>query len=377
MKQAMIITGLILSSLQAGAYRGVEFSIPSKDLKTKITGQIDYPTEACGTEKLPTVMIVSGTGFISRDGFMGKSGTERDYIYRDLSKRFTQNCVITVRYDYRGVACDIKVKEDVAKCIDQKARAEVTSENIQEDIESVYQFAQTQPQVDGTRFGILGHSEGTYNVAKLVSQKRVQPKALLFMGAMLESPVTMIRWQMSDRIFEYMFAMDANHDDILTNEEIQAGFLTSGLIIFGPLDQFLHPEGSWKKAETRALFQMRYNQYRKTVLAENDNDPYITNSVVFATFKYWKMWFRETTPVLRLLGDFNGPIIVHNGDRDSQTPGRREQAYLQKYNWKIKSHVRFNLHPGKGHGLGDHPLVGPIDEPIADQIVQDLKSALE
>ncbi|WP_413291185.1 alpha/beta hydrolase family protein [Bdellovibrio sp. HCB337] len=377
MKQVLIITGLILSSLQAEAFRGVEFSIPSKDLKTHITGQIDYPTADCGPEKLPSVLIVSGTGFIYRDGFAGKSGTERDYIYRDLSKRFTQNCVITVRYDYRGVLCDIKAKEDGAKCIDQKIRAEVTSENIQEDIESVYLYALTQPQVDAGRFGILGHSEGTYNVAKLVSEKRVQPKTLLFMGAMLESPVTMIRWQMADRIFEYMFELDANKDEVLTNEEIQAGFLTSNLIIFGKPDQFLHPEGSWKKEEERTLLRSQYTQYRKAVLLEDDKAPYITNSFVFASYKYWKMWFSETTPVLRLLADFQGPILIHNGDRDSQTPGLREQAYLQKYNWKIKSHVRFNLHPGKGHGLGNHPLIGPIDEAIADQMVQDLKTALE
>lgn len=83
----------------------LQFGIPTHDGRTRLRGQIDFPS---GDEasRYAVVLIVNGGWFMDRDGFMGNSGTERDLIYRDLAKDIVAAGIAVVRYDNRGVRCN-------------------------------------------------------------------------------------------------------------------------------------------------------------------------------------------------------------------------------------------------------------------------------
>ncbi|HPI41122.1 MAG TPA: hypothetical protein PLJ21_09980, partial [Pseudobdellovibrionaceae bacterium] len=208
MQRSIVILALLFHSIFASAAEYEEFKVPTTDGKSLLTGQIDLPPAKCGAGPHKAVMIVSGSGWSYRDGFMGRSGSDGDSIYRFMAKSLQDKCYLVVRWDYRGVSCDRKQPSDVQKCIDQKVRAEMDHNSMLEDILAVYKFAESFPLLDKSEFKIIGHSEGSLNVASLIYQNRILPKGVLFMGALTESPKDIFYWQAVLRKIEWLFELD-------------------------------------------------------------------------------------------------------------------------------------------------------------------------
>jgi pimeloyl-ACP methyl ester carboxylesterase len=333
-----------------------------------VKGQFDVP--ACEGSKVPSVLLVGGTGLFTRTGNLGRSGTPRDEVFTDLTKRFNAHCIAVARFDYRGVNCESKTKEDVAKCIDQNLRAKVTPETILDDIQVVFDHLERQAFFDPKRVILIGHSEGSLNIARLLERKSVGASGLLFFGGMTESANGILRWQLAERPLEWAFEMDADHNGILTNDEIKNGFSRSHFAQQIPVENLLSPTGSWTRESLGQVFEDGYKATESKAMATSDESPYVLSDIVFSSYKWWKQWFTDKKSVLESLKDFEGPIEYHNGDIDSQTPGRRERKFLDAIAFPMRSRPRFILHAGKGHTLSSDPLFGPIDEAIADELVQ-------
>lgn len=124
------------------------------------------------------------------------------------------------------------------------------------------------------------------------------------------------------------------------------------------------------RAEVEKGFEDIYKAANADALSHADTDPYLMGKLQFSAYKWWKRWFLDDVSVLENLKDFTGPIEYHNGNIDSQTPGLREQAILQTSKIQMKSTPTFILHLGKGHGLSNDPLYGPLDENSADLIAE-------
>lgn len=345
----------------------VEFQAKSKDGLAQIYGEIDVPD--CELKSYPVAMIVGGTGLLSRNGFFGKSHTDRDLLFKDLAGRLAKTCVATVRFDYRGVKCDLTSKDEITRCVDQDLRAGVTDETMLDDIQTVYDVASSSPLLDPSRIALIGHSEGSLNISRLIARKSIRPRALLFFGGVTESAKTILHWQVAERPVEWMFEMDSDHDQVLTNDEIKSGYAKSHFNGVVPMEALLNPDGVWKRSELAQRYEQVYQQLSDTSLAKSDTEPYVLNGVVFSSYKWWKRWFTDDVMVLDNLKEFSGPIEYHNGTIDSQTPGLRELEYLTTYSGDMVSRPTFVLHPDKGHGLSSDPLYGPIDEDIADSMV--------
>ena len=69
---------------------------------------------------------------------------------------------------------------------------------------------------------------------------------------------------------------------------------------------------------------------------------------------------------------FEGPIAIHNGELDSQTPAAREFDVVRAGIAKFSSKPRLTVHEGKGHSLGPHPTRGPIAADSLQLLVQDV-----
>ncbi len=66
-------------------------------------------------------------------------------------------------------------------------------------------------------------------------------------------------------------------------------------------------------------------------------------------------------------------FIFHYGTMDSQTNVARQVDAINRY--LPPGMVKIIMHPGRGHSLGLHPLLGPIDEKIADEIADEAQAA--
>lgn len=363
----------LLGVLLAGqiSFAGTQpFQLPSRDGKAQISGQIDIPE--CGKQKYPTVLIVGGTGLFTRNGYFGRSGTARDFLFTDLAQRLNAQCLAAVRFDYRGVRCDLQTQADSANCVDRVLRATVTDQTILDDIQVVYDWTFAHAAVDSQKVVLFGHSEGSLNISRLVQRKSAAPRAILFMGGVTESPRTLLHWQIVDRSVEWMFAMDQDRDGWLTNDEIRQGYKQSPFNGSVPLDNLLSPTGGWLRPALLQAVEANYLGLKNLSLTHADTDPYLIDKYVYATYQWWKRWLTDDVSVVENLKDFTGPIVYHNGDVDAMTPGGRELAFLQDQQMQMRSKPRFVVHPGKGHGLSPDPHLGPIDADIADQMVQDI-----
>lgn len=350
----------------------IEFEIPTIDTISKISGQIDRPN--CGVPPYPVVVMVGGTGLFTRDVFFGKSGTEADFVFKHLSGMLNQLCIATVRFDYRGVKCDAKSPKSYPDCIDQNLRQKVTDQTILEDIQVVYDFSKMQSYLDSNRTVLFGHSEGALNISRLVAQGSISAKAIMFLGGLTESAAGILRWQIAERPAELMMSMDSDRNDILTNEEIKESYPNSFIKNIYPLNSLLSASGSITKDEVVKAFYEIYESTKVETLKKSDDQAFISGGITFSAYKWWKRWFLDETSVLENLKDFSGPIEYHNGDIDSQTPGRRQKEFLLNSNVKMKSKPNFIIHAGKGHGLSNDPLFGPLDPSAAEMIVQQISN---
>ena len=66
-------------------------------------------------------------------------------------------------------------------------------------------------------------------------------------------------------------------------------------------------------------------------------------------------------------------MILHYGALDSQVREDRQRAAAEGVLPDGK--VTFVSHEGRGHSLGDHVLMGPMDEALADRLADEAAAA--
>jgi hypothetical protein len=382
-----------LSDAQTPSKR-VNFSIKTSDSITSIQGQIDLPTAVVGsTSKPPVVVMVGGTGLFDRDYLWGISGTERDLLFKEFAKSLNQMGIAAARYDYRGVKCNIismpacpDCKTEVQRlayfrktCFDEEIRKSVTPITTQQDALEVYKYVQSYEGIDPSKIVVLAHSEGTIHVSRLVGQKAIAPHALLMLGAVAESPQSIIHWQAVDREVEDMFAkFDLNSGGTVTNAEIDTVCENSPGDAEKCKEDWRSSSGNWTKQSFREHCErVNYAPAKAEALQHADHDPYVDSGIVMASYAWWKMWFTDNRTTLPDLFGFPGKISFNNGEIDSQTPGERELGLVEENRAQFKAAIRANLYRGVGHGFGEHPTFGPVNEHSWKKILEELNWLLE
>ncbi len=373
--KTLVIFFVLITSSLAGTDTQ-KFNLKTFDGRGSFGGQIDYPTQ-CGRKKLPAVVLVAGTGLYYRNLWLGTTGTERDFVFTDLAKRFNRDCIAVIRYDYRGVSCDLMSEDKIKQCLDQDIRKSVDDQTILDDIQAVYNHVLKQRKIDKKRIGFIALSEGSINISRMVARKSITPKALFFIGGVAESPKSLIRWQFIDRSVDQAFAMDDNGDGILTNLEVMSNYRGSFFDTNEvPMANLLSPTGFWYRSALKSYYTLQFKTIVNATLITHDSVPYIQNDMVYAKMSWWKRWFTDSTTVLENLRNFKGPITYYNGTIDILAPADRQLELLKHYGPQMRSMPEFNLVRGKGHVLGNHPLYGPMDldltEEVVAKVVQDL-----
>lgn len=367
------------------------FSLPTADRYTFLNGQIDYPAMTAN-QKVSAVLFVGGTGLFDRDYFFGHSGTDADLLFKDFARRLNEKGMAAVRFDYRGVSCNLKTvlpivppatREDylktyVQKCIQNLVRGQVNVKNIREDIATVYQYMKADKNIDSKKLIVLGHSEGTVHTSFMVGEKTIQPKGLLFIGFVGESPQAVLNWQTSTRTQEVYWKIDADGDGHLTNEEIDA---TCGTVAPLKCSVVKSETGFWTRESLAAYFEKTAAVQRAEYNSHADLEPFKylfgEQGAIFSSYGWWKFWLNENREVYRQLLNFPGKISLNNGDIDAATPSERNFPQVEAARAQFKGEIHINRYPGRGHALGVDPSLGPIPEDSMSQLFAEISWLLQ
>ncbi|MFT6661519.1 MAG: pimeloyl-ACP methyl ester carboxylesterase [Maricaulis maris] len=332
----------------------------------------------------PVILLVAGTGSFDEDVFFGVSGSLADLIFRDLAHRLVERGYPVVRYAKRGVNCDpnkarlfqnIEMPVDVAvvtegsQCLDPHILAGVSTETMVQDLATAYHVAEREhPCVI-----VLGHSEGFANVAMAIATGEINPCGIVGIGALLESPATVLEWQMVDRVADSLNQMDQDQDGVTTNQEVRVGYARSWASVFGNMSALLAPSGAWTSEQIEAVRQAwrtMYQASRDEALAQDPGTLFEMQGRPIASYRWWQSWFTETTPVAENLKNYSGPVTFIYGDLDSQTPPERQLVAHRMAG--ANDDRRFVIMPGVGHTLGSHVLMGPIGDDEKERLLDEV-----
>lgn len=361
----MLLT--IMAALAVHAAEPVEFAVESTDGHT-VRGVVDRPEG----ESRGAVILVAGTGAFDRDVRLGTSGTERDLLFKNLAARFAARGLDAVRFDRRGVRHGVPA----AEAIDLEVTAALTAEGFSRDVEAVNGWVRGEEGLWAQCVVVFAHSEGMVHVAGVAERGGPQPDLLIGMGAPLESKLSAVRWQVSGRDAYSLRMMDANGDGQVTNEEVEANWMKTPSAVFGRMEPFIQPDGVWTAEEIAQVETVQgglYEQAKAMALAQPDDAPYPSAAAPAFSYSWWKSWFTDDRPVATLLSGWSAPMILHYGSLDSQVREDRQRAAAEGV--LPDAQIRWVSHEGRGHSLGDHVLMGPVDEALADRIADEAAAA--
>ena len=336
------------------------FEVVSAD-GVRLSGQVDLPTKPSGT----AVIFASGSGLFDRDMVYGRSGTPRDRVFKDLAARLVAHGAMAVRHDRRGVRFGVEGpgRIDNALTVTTTTRVQV------EDLAAVYAWTRAPEGLGARRVVFLAHSEGTLHVGRLAASGAPAPLRVVGMGALMESPASVLHWRMVEREIEAIARLDADGDGVVSNAEIEAGWRRTPAA-HSTLEDMLSPEGAWTSARLEALRARRqaaYDEARREALATPDDRPYPGPDLVAGPYQWWKSWFTDETPNARNLAAWpETEIVAHYGAIDSQTSPRRQTDAA--FAALPSSRLSVTVHPGTGHALGEDAAFGPMDDAIANAV---------
>lgn len=386
-----LVLGLLIAigPLCNGAFATSEsFHFKTLDGKADLQGQLDLPEKK---GKLPVVVMMPGTGLFDRDVAFGHSKTEKDLLFKQLSAVLNQKGVATLRYDYRGVSCSYeskppcehcktpqeKIAHFIKNCFDNDIRTTVTPQNMRSDFEQIYHWGEKHERIDPQQMIVFGHSEGSVHTAHLIAERRIHPRAVVLMGGIYESPQSIVKWQLVDRLHDNMMKADSNQDKKVTAEEMAVYQPLNPILAMLPLEALLPPEETkvWTSQALKALLTTQHQDITKSTLAEADELPYPSSDNVQASMAWWKMFFEDTQNTAPLFAQAQIPVINHLGDADSQVSLDRQQSVLNQL--KAKHQLSIQKHPEKGHSLGDHTLIGPMSPDSEKRLIESILKLLK
>jgi len=292
-----------------------EVSFNNAAAHNQLAGTLSLPT---GKGPFPAIVLVSGTGHNTRDeDVLGHK------VFLVLADALNRKGLAVLRYDKRGVG---------GSSGDYDA---ATTADFATDAEAAVSWLKTQAQIDATRIGVLGHSEGGI-IAPAVA---AADKSVAFV-VMIAGPT--IR---GDKLFVLQSAMTAKAygapDDYIARRKVFDQELYSA-IISAPSESAALDRAKSKVAQ--GVVDKLVDANEAETLAKDDTSR-------------WERHFLAYDPA-PTLAQLKVPILVINGSLDVQVPAKENLAAAREA-LKNNSHATVIELPGMNHLLQDAKTGAP------------------
>jgi len=299
----------------------------------QIAGTLTLPN---GEGPFPAVVLISGTGHNTRDEEVWSHK-----VFLVLADALTREGLAVLRYDKRGVGGS-------SGNYDTATTADFTS-----DAESAVAWLKTQPQIDASRIGVLGHSEGGIIAPAVATADKSVAFVIMIAGPCIRG----------DKLFVLQSAMTAKAygapDDYIAKRKIFDQELYSA-ILSAPSESSALDRA--KVLVVQGVTDKIVDANEAETLPKDDTTP-------------WERYFLAYDPA-PTLARLIVPVLVLNGSLDVQVPAKENLAAAREA-------LRNNLNatvielPGMNHLLQDAKTGAPneyndIEETISPAAIKNI-----
>ena len=300
-----------------------------------LAGTLSLPN---GEGPFPAVVLISGTGQNTRD-----EDVWGHKVFLILADALTREGLAVLRYDKRGVGGS-------SGDYDAATTADFTS-----DVEAAVAWLKTQSQIDASRIGVLGHSEGGIIAPAVAAADKGVAFVIMIAGPGIRG----------DKLFVLQSAMTAKAygapDDYIAKRKL--------------FDQELYNAIVSAPSESAALDRAKALVARgvtEKIVDANEADTLAKDDTTA-----WERYFLAYDPA-PTLARLTVPVLVLNGSLDVQVPAKEDLAAAREALKKNPDATVVEL-PGMNHLLQDAKTGAPneyndIEEtmsPAAIKIITD------
>ncbi len=161
----------------------IEFTLPCGDI---IAGTLTYPKKSPG--KLPAMILITGSSAHDRDNSKPDLPADTYRPFRQIAAKLSSNGIAVLRLDDRGIS---KSKGGNINNMTTPERAN--------DIKAGIHFLKNRKEIDSTRIGLLGLSEGA-SIAHIIASKDNSVKTLVLLSAIGSTGKQIIEFQMKNSL---------------------------------------------------------------------------------------------------------------------------------------------------------------------------------
>jgi len=156
-----------------------------------LAGTLTLPKGASAAHRAGAIVTITGSGPQERDEAIGLQGYRP---FRQYADSFARRGIATLRMDDRGTGAS------------QGTFRGATSADFAEDVRAGLAYLRTRSEIDASKLGLLGHSEGAL-VAPMVAAKEPTLRALVLLAGVARPARGALQFQLTNNI---------NHNEKLT-----------------------------------------------------------------------------------------------------------------------------------------------------------------
>jgi uncharacterized protein len=328
----------------------------------KTNAQLTIP--AVGNGPFPGVLLVHGSGSTDMNETLSPDVKPLWQISQYLSERG----FVVLRYDKRGVGANGTI-------IDTNIWGNATFDDLKQDAEKALAVLVQQPEVDPNKITLIGHSEGTVIIPRLVidlnndnnnnsTRNLTNVANIVLMGVGAQNLLDILHFQIVDNTIAYAHqVLDKNH--------------TGSFSILEPIE---HPNLNQTVATNFGNHTTDYidieNQLKPLLekVFENITSGDTAAKCPAGTCPIWLRSHSELAPTLSVIGNVSQStsILMMNGENDSQS--NVEQAFLLEQRLTEVNHPDHTLitYPDLGHVFSPSSKWFTELEPIEQYVLSDL-----
>jgi uncharacterized protein len=336
------------------------------DLGNGIQTNAQLTIPAFGNGPFPGVLLVAGSGVVD----MNETLSPDSKPFWQISQYLSERGFAVLRYDKRGVGANSQI-------IDYNIWGNLTFNDLKNDAEIALDVLTQQPEVDSSKITLIGHSEGTLIVPRIViDQDKNQTnstttiKNIVLMGSAATTMADLAHYQKVGVVLEYMHqVLDKNDTGSISVEEAIQDPLVGRFVVanFGndTSTEFIDIE-----RQVRPLLEKALDEFTQADVNARCDNP-----------EGCPIWFNSAVnlePNLSVIGNLSKStsVLMLNGENDPLTPV--QQSFLLEQRLTEVNHPDHTLitYPGLGHTFAISPQWSTGLGPVEQYVLSDLHTWL-
>src|SRR5215204_666413 len=303
----------------------------------KTNAQLTIP--AVGSGPFPGVLLVAGSGVVDMNETLSPDSKPFWQIAQYLSERG----FAVLRYDKRGVGANSQI-------IDYNMWGNLTFDDLKHDAETALSVLTQQPEVDPSKITLIGHSEGTTIVPRIVIDQEenkgnstTRIENIVLMASVAQNVVDLLRYQMVDVSLAYaQQVLDRNNTGSFSIQEA----ISSDPLFGEPLAALFGRNATGSLNIDKQLKPFLERQYENITSAD------IRAKCSFqGACPIWLNSHDVLEPNLNIVSNIPNStrVLILHGENDSQAP--IQQSFLLEQRLTEVNHPDHTLitYPDLGH----------------------------